>query len=205
MFCIPCQSSGGLCSANLCKSLFFFVLQASFLEMHTHTLYVEKGHQRDGMWCFMVLWKFPAFDTLPESRKILQTNSEKNPPKNGMSFAILSLFNVVPFFHAIGFAIYTARRKWHSVWWMHTKESFIPRQQKNRDRGKRDFSHLTIDAADACFWKYQTISNTKEKSFSNKKAGKTHFFLPLSKFNSNLAFSGFRIQGNLFSSKNMFS
>ena len=44
--------------------------------------------------------------------------------------------------------------------------------------------------------KRKTYPGQKEKGLSNKTAGKAHFAVPLSKFNSNLAFSGFRIQLN---------
>ena len=44
--------------------------------------------------------------------------------------------------------------------------------------------------------KCKTYPGQKEKSLSNKTAGKAHFAVPLSKFNSNLAFSGLRIQLN---------
>ena len=123
--------------------------------------------------------------------------------KTSKGFASLSIFNFMQrSMQLIGFATYTARHKWHSLVVNAHKRvrKVLFRSTKESGSSQRDFSHLTI----AWFWKSQTISSTKEKRFPNKKAGKAHFSLLLSQFNSNLAFRDLGSTEIAFQQKHIF-
>ena len=143
--------------------------------------------------------------------EISYTNRSTCPQKNNDGNSGLSLisFKILPFSHAIVFSQYkcTAWWKWHSVWWMHTKERkfrLIP--EYKRIWGWHDFSHHTIQASVAHFFSQNSkpFQTQWKKAVFKYKAEKTHFPVLLSKFNSNLAFRDLESDKFSFFSKKCF-
>ena len=143
--------------------------------------------------------------------EISYTNRSTCPQKNnnGTSGLSLILFKILPFSHAIVFSQYkcTAWWKWHSVWWMHTKERkfrLIP--EYKRIWGWHDFSHHTIQASVTHFFSQNSkpFQTQWKKAVFKYKAEKTHFPVLLSKFNSNLAFRDLESDKFSFFSKKCF-